>query len=151
MLVIQLQRQRAGELLLLQIVTELRITQQVENVLAIVFRPAETQQMLRQPVAPKDIAFDGSHHYRIGQRFRSATEAFDQQRQLTAPTTVPLLHLIQAVKQRFPAPAARRRRHAAVNPQPVGKFELIVEIPYQRRQHGGQQQPGQITKNQPQQ
>ena len=140
--VVQLQRQRARELLLLQVVAEFRIAQQVEDVLAVVFRPAKAEQMLRQPVAPEDIAFDGGHHHRIRQRFGPAAKALDQQRQLAPAAAIALLHLIQAIEQRLPAPAAGRRRHAAVDPQPMGEFELVVEIPHQRSQRGGQQEPG---------
>ena len=70
---------------------EFRIAQQVEDVLAVVFRPAEAEQMLRQPVAPEDIALDGGHHHRVRQRFGPAAKALDQQRQLAPAAAIALI------------------------------------------------------------
>lgn len=104
--------------------------------------------MLRQPVAPEDITFDGSYHHRIGQLLSPATKAFDQKSQFTA-AAITLLHLIQPIEQRLPILAPGWWRYAAVNPQPVRKFMLVVKIPCQRSQYRHQQQPRQIIDNHP--
>ena len=46
-LVVHHQRQRTGKLLLAQIARKLRIAQQVKDILAVIFRPAQPQMLLR--------------------------------------------------------------------------------------------------------
>jgi hypothetical protein len=52
--IIELQIMRTGKITLFQIQRELGIAQKVEDILAIIVRPAQAQQLLRQAVTPED-------------------------------------------------------------------------------------------------
>ena len=116
--VIQYQVERFRKIPVFQVIGKFRIAQEVKDVLPVIVRPAQIQDLLRQAVTPEHRAFFGGQHYRIRQRLRPAAKALNQVAQLTATLFITHLHLMQSVQQRLPAATTRRRRHAAVNPQP---------------------------------
>ena len=115
------------------------IANEVADVLTGVFRPAKTEQLLRQPVAPEDAAVGAKHHGRVGQCLRPFPKAADQPRQLAAAGPVALLQLVDAVEDVLPAAAAVGGHQAAIVPQPVRQPLLEAIVPAQV-QHGGCQQ-----------
>ncbi len=96
--VIELQIVRARKIPLFQIQRELGITQKVQDVLTIIIRPAQAQQLLREAITPEDCPFFCGQDHRVRQRLRTATKAFDQASQLTTALFVTHLHLVQAVE-----------------------------------------------------
>ena len=121
--IVELQIMRTREITFFQILRELRITQKVEDVLAIIVRPAQAQQLLGETVTPEDCPLFRGQNHCIRQRFRTAAKAFNQASQLATALFITHLHLVQAVKQRLPAPASRGWRHTSVNPQPPGETQ----------------------------
>lgn len=71
--IIELQVVGAGKITLFQVQRELGITQKVEDVLAIIVRPAQAQQLLREAVTPEDRPFFGRQNDSIRQRLSAAT------------------------------------------------------------------------------
>ncbi len=94
-----------------------------------IFRPAKTEQLLRQPVAPEDTAIFAKHHGGIGQRLGPLPKAADQPRQLAAAGAVTLLQLVDTVEDVLPAAAAVGGHQAAVMPQPVREPLLETIVP----------------------
>ncbi len=148
--VIELQIVRSGKITLFQVQRELGIAQKVEDILAIIIRPAQAQQLLRQTITPEDGPFFGGQNDRIRQRFRTAAKTLNQASQLAAALFITHLHLMQTVQQRLPAAASRRRRHTAVNPQPPGEAQQVPEMPDQQPGDRRQQKPRQVSKKGPQ-
>ena len=116
--------------------------------LAGILRPAKTEQLLRQPVAPEDAAIGAKHHGGIGQRLGTLPEAADQPRQLAATGAVTLLQLVDTVEDVLPAAIAAGGHQAAVVPQPVREPLLEAIVPAQM-QHGRHQQAEGKMINQP--
>ena len=133
--VIQHQIERFGKIAVFQIIGKFRVAQEVKDVLPVIVRPAQIQDLLGQTVAPEHHPFFGGQHHRIRQRLRPAAKALNQASQLTAALFITHLHLVQSVKQRLPAAAARRRRHAAINPQPPRQAHQIPEMPDKKTGH----------------
>jgi DNA repair exonuclease SbcCD ATPase subunit len=73
---------------------KLRVTQQVKDVLPVIFRPAQTKNLLRQTVTPENTALFSGQHHCVGQRLRAATKAFNQIAQFTAAFFISQLHLV---------------------------------------------------------
>ena len=88
------QIERAREITRFQILRKLRVTQQVKDVLPVIFRPAQAKNLLRQTVAPENTALFRGQHHRVGQRLRAATKAFNQIAQFTAAFFISQLHLV---------------------------------------------------------
>ena len=88
------QIERAREITRFQILRKLRITQQVKDVLPVIFRPAQTKNLLRQTVTPENTALFRGQHHRVGQRLRAATKAFNQIAQFAAAFFISQLHLV---------------------------------------------------------
>ena len=91
---IEHQIERAREITRFQILRKLRVTQQVKDVLPVIFRPAQAKNLLRQTVAPENTALFRGQHHRVGQRLRAATKAFNQIAQFTAAFFISQLHLV---------------------------------------------------------
>ena len=96
--VVELKVMRTGKIALFQIQRELGITQKVKDILAIIIRPAQAQQLLREAITPEDCPFFCRQDHRVRQRLRTAAKAFDQASQLTTALFVTHLHLVQAVE-----------------------------------------------------
>ncbi len=133
--VVQHQRQRLVEIALAKIAGELRITQQIEDILTIIFRPAQPKMLLGKAVTPENGALFGGQDHRIRQRLGTAAETLNQIAQFTPSPPVAELHLVKTIKQRFPAGTPGWWRHGAVEPQPVRQPHQIVKMPQQHRQH----------------
>ncbi|MNR33499.1 hypothetical protein D3C85_1511750 [compost metagenome] len=121
--IVQHQIVRTRKVAFFQVMGEFGVTQEVQDVLAVIVRPAQPEQLLRQAVTPKNGPFFGGQNDGIWQRLRPAAKAFDQASQLATALFITHLHLVQAVQQRFPAAASWRWRHAAIDPQPPGKTQ----------------------------
>ena len=148
--VIELEIVRTGKITLFQVQRKLGITQKVEDILAIIVRPAQAQQLLRQAVTPEDRPFFGGQNHGIRQRLCAAAKTLNQASQLAATLFITHLHLMQSVQQRLPAAASRRRRHTSVNPQPPGEAQQVPEMPDQQPGDRRQQKPRQMSKKGPQ-
>ena len=96
--VVQHQRQRLVKIALAKIAGELRVTQQIEDILAIIFRPAQAKVLLRQAVTPENSALFRGQDHRIRQRFGPAAETLNQIAQFTPPPPVAQLHLVKPIK-----------------------------------------------------
>ncbi len=129
--VVQHQVERFREGLLFKILSKFGIAQQVEDILAVIVRPAQPKQLLGKTVTPEDHPLFGGEHHRIRQRLCAAAKAFDQAAQLATALFVAQLHLVQAIEQWLPAAVPRRRGHAAIHPQPPGELKQIPEVPDQ--------------------
>ncbi len=65
--VVQHEVERFCEGLLLKVLGELGVAQQVKDILAVIVRPAQPQQLLSKAVTPEDHPLFGGEHHRIRQ------------------------------------------------------------------------------------
>ena len=133
--IIQHQIERLGKVAVFHVISKFRIAQEVEDILPVIVGPAQIKDLLGQAVTPEHRAFFGGQHHRVRQGLRPAAKALNQASQLTAALFITHLHLVQTVQQGFPAAATRRRRHAAVDPQPPRQAHQIPEMPDKKTGH----------------